>query len=359
MSDTFTINIEEEPQVFSVAIQEAADGAPGADGITPQLRATGSAIEADSGDGFETLIELSELPFVSLSGNETIAGEKVFSDPTTIAELGVNDALGCYGPAEFYDNVNVAGQVELTNQTASTAFSALTRRLSMFERFMNIQQVNSVGGWALGASSGTGTGLTASGNNVRLDAASTGGFGSYTAVNNGDVAFGRPWASASFGWINFADPIAFCFRLGSSGSFDASVQSWAITIGSLDSAPTGAIATMYPTNTFSSTRGYICIRCLNGAVSIVTQKGNGAVSTSGTLDTISGTTHFGRQYTLFVEGGTLYLYNERTLLGSITGAPTGGVVGSANGAWFHHAATAVATSTQRRLCLFSFGAAWE
>jgi hypothetical protein len=109
MSDTLTINIEEVPQVFTLAIQEASDGAPGAngqdgqngqDGITPQLRATGTALEADSGEGWEELIDLGELEFVSLSGDETIAGNKGFS-----------------------------GQVELLGQTAPNSTSAMSRGL--------------------------------------------------------------------------------------------------------------------------------------------------------------------------------------------------------------------------------------
>jgi hypothetical protein len=51
MSDSFNITIEEEPLEISIAIQEAADGAPGAPGVSPQLRSNGTALEASEDEG--------------------------------------------------------------------------------------------------------------------------------------------------------------------------------------------------------------------------------------------------------------------------------------------------------------------
>jgi hypothetical protein len=92
---------------------------------------------------------------------------------------------------------------------------------------------------------------------------------------------------------------------------------WAMHVGINDAAITSDIATLTPTNT-NGGRGYIALKCVGGAVTIVSQHGAGAVVTSSTLDTLAaiGT----RDYTLVHRtNGTWELWSGSSLLGSVSG----------------------------------------
>lgn len=89
MADEFTINITEQPLNVVCGLQEAQDGAPGANGITPQLRATGTALEAsdDNGGTWAELIDLAD-HCVTLTGNQSVAGTKTFTGTLALGSTG-------------------------------------------------------------------------------------------------------------------------------------------------------------------------------------------------------------------------------------------------------------------------------
>ena len=111
MSDSFVIEITEEPQVYTVSIQEAADG------FTPQLRAGVAALESssDEGDTWQTLITYSGL----IDGSGILTHANSWADIQTFdtgftsnGEAVFNQLLSVNSTAVFSDGIEVGGNVQ-------------------------------------------------------------------------------------------------------------------------------------------------------------------------------------------------------------------------------------------------------
>jgi len=234
------------------------------------------------------------------------------------------------------------------NQTAASGSSLMTRDLVQLEKLLNTTPIHT-GSFTQQAVSGTGASITATAPNLRLDAASTTGFGAITAFYNADLRAGDlSGLSPNFASVNFAaSNFIFTFNISSAGNgavFSPSAQSFGIVLGAFNSTPTDVLASLFPASGAASPRGYIGLRCVNGNVTILAQNGTANSVESATLDTITGA--FSRAYALVKSGTSLQLYSGRTLLGSVANFPTTALSASI---YVNHSASAVASSTQSRL----------
>lgn len=243
------------------------------------------------------------------------------------------------------------------NQTAASGSSLMTRDLVRFEKVLNTVPIHT-SIFTQQAVTGSGTQITANLPNLMLYAASTTAFGAITALYNTEFRAGSINSSTpNFGLVNFDTPnLTFLFNLqsgGNNGAYDPATQSWGIGVGAYNSTPTADLATLFPSSGVSATRGYIGIRCVNGNVTILAQRGTATSVESAVLDTITGS--FARQYALVKNGSSLQLYSDRTLLGSINEYPTGNLAAAI---YINHTATAVSTATQRRLYIKDCYCTW-
>jgi hypothetical protein len=265
------------------------------------------------------------------------------SDSRLSANVSLDDINNNFSASQtFAGSANTA-----PNQTAASGSSLMTRDLVGFEKILNLQPIHT-GVFTSAGTTGSGTGITAAAPNLRLDSASTGAFGSITAVYNTELRAGNiSAATLNFGTTNFDTPnLTFLFNVqsgGNNGFYTPASQSWGISIGLYTATPTGDLTTLFPASGNSVFRGYIGISCVAGNVTITAQRGTNASVQSSTLDTISGS--FARQYALVKNGSSLQLYSDRSLLGSVAEYPTGNLGASL---YINHTATAVSSATQRR-----------
>jgi hypothetical protein len=130
-------------------------------------------------------------------------------------------------------------------------------------------------------------------------------------------------------------------------------------IGGNDAVPNAQLSSFMQTNVVSN-RAYMSLICRNGFLSAVAQNSNGPRVMSTTIDVITANNvSLGRQYYMMLEGGTLSIFKDRTLIGSISGAPTLGLVAGNTGVWVNHSATLAATATQRRMHVYNMDMIWE
>jgi hypothetical protein len=142
-------------------------------------------------------------------------------------------------------------------------------------------------------------------------------------------------------------------------NYDRDNQSWCISFGAHSTEPTANITTLMPSPQSNASRGYVALFCDRGAIKLVTQKGTGNSVTSATMETLAATTYFDRQYTLYVNAGTAYLYSDTTLLGSVSGAPIAGVTSGGSPYIFaNHTSYTPTPSQQRRLIISRIDTFW-
>jgi hypothetical protein len=104
-------------------------------------------------------------------------------------------------------------------------------------------------------------------------------------------------------------------------------------------------------------RGYVTLLFENGSVFLITQNSNNPVVRSPALDTYT-IPYFKKDYSILIENSNAYLYGGSTLLGSVSGAPSGAVSGGGGGLFSNISSTDRATVNQFRFYIQNLVITW-
>jgi hypothetical protein len=296
---------------------------------------------------------------LTVSGNISATGTVTGSN--LVYNIG-DQTIG--GVKTFSDNIIGNGSLNrLPNQTLSNDAILNYRLGQIIQNTQSLQLAPFAGGWSNLTPLSANTSIFTDRGFVRLDAANNLGFSGITAVViSGEVISIGENVNGRDNYINLSGRVGVSFLIKSGGDpFDPSLQDWAYAFGSYDAITDHNITTLYPfSQSTSGYRAYVCVTCNGGQVRLRVCDKNGTRVDSGVLETITGIKAFSRSYAVVLDGGTAYLYKNRTLLGQVSGASTfNDLNGSYMGALFNHTAYATGTALRRRLFLVDSKVWWE
>jgi hypothetical protein len=298
---------------------------------------TGAFYPASNPSGFITGIT----NIVYTTGDQSIAGNKTFSD-----------------------NIVANGMFNrLPNQLLSTDAAMNYRLAQIIQNTQSLTLAPMINGWSNVTTLQPNTSIATDRGFIRLDAASNIGFGAITAyMVGGEVACIGQQVAGRDAYVNLSNRVGISFLVKSGGdSFNPLVQDWAFAYGTYDAITGHSMDNLYPiSQSTAGYRAYVCVTCNSGEIRLRVCDKNRTRVDSQVLETITGISHFSRNYAIILDAGTAYLYKNRTLLGQVTGATThNDLNGAAGGAFFNHTASMTGTATRRRLTLVSSKIWWE
>ena len=228
-------------------------------------------------------------------------------------------------------NHTFTGQLEASAQAATTANSLMTRLLGdrrYYGQHLFTYYLPTNSGWSA-TTSGGGQNLSQSPPMLRLTTATPSLFGSQTV--HCELSFIPSIGNMSgggYGGIDFSRRIELQFGLMQVFNYDITKQSWAAVISSADQS--AGVTAMTPVSGAS----YIAVVSSGGNITL--QVCNGTTkSTSATLTTDGNGFAQAKTIRLVNLGnGTVELYTNNTLRGSLSGGPTGQVSTSSRKLYF-------------------------
>ena len=238
----------------------------------------------------------------------------------------------------------LSGQLELSaSQAATNPESAMSRALGDLRYYrrglINMAFDTASSNWSA-VTSGSGASAAYASGRIIVYSASTTQFGSCTVapVSATGTQFNlSKQLGNGYGGIDFARYIEVEFSLFTHFNFELAKQNWAVVLSTATTA--AGVAAMTP----ESGASYIAVVCIGGAITLQVCN-NTTKSTSATLQTIGSGVNTLLFRMVNLGNGTVQLYIDEVLVGSLSGGQTGFVPAISNKFFLCATSSAVATT---------------